>query len=81
MSYSEFDPQKPYEGGLQVIGAGLPRTGTTSMMEALRILYGAPGYHMYEVFKKKTSGFWIEMEKGSLSNDEIRTHFDEYAHS
>jgi hypothetical protein len=81
MSYSVFDPQKTYEGGLLVIGAGLPRTGTTSMMEALRILYGAPGYHMYEVFKKKTSGFWIEMEKGTLSNDEIRTHFDEYAHS
>lgn len=30
---------------LQVIGAGLPRTGTASFSEALRILLGAPVYH------------------------------------
>ena len=33
---------------LRLIGAGLPRTGTTSLREALRRLLGAPVYHMSE---------------------------------
>ena len=40
----------PYSGGLQVIGTGLGRTGTSSLKAALEILYdGAPCYHMTEV--------------------------------
>ncbi|MBD8869661.1 sulfotransferase family protein [Nocardioides donggukensis] len=35
---------------LRLIGAGLPRTGTSSLREALRHLLGAPVYHMSEVF-------------------------------
>ena len=35
---------------LQVIGAGLPRTGTSSLREALKYLLGAPVYHMSEAF-------------------------------
>lgn len=35
---------------LQLIGAGLPRTGTSSLREALRYLLGAPVYHMSEAF-------------------------------
>ncbi len=35
---------------LQLIGAGLPRTGTTSLREALQHLLGAPIYHMSEAF-------------------------------
>jgi hypothetical protein len=34
---------------LQVIGAGLGRTGTTSLREALEQLLGGPCYHMLEV--------------------------------
>lgn len=34
---------------LQLIGAGLPRTGTSSLREALRHLLGAPVHHMSEV--------------------------------
>lgn len=34
---------------LKLIGAGLPRTGTSSLREALRILLGEPVYHMSEV--------------------------------
>ena len=34
---------------LQVIGAGLGRTGTTSLKQALEHLWGGPGYHMLEV--------------------------------
>ncbi len=35
---------------LRLIGAGLPRTGTSSLREALRHLLGAPVYHMSEAF-------------------------------
>lgn len=33
-----------------MIGAGLPRTGTSSLREALKFLLGAPIYHMSEAF-------------------------------
>ena len=35
--------------GLTVIGAGLPRTGTTSMKAALERLGFGPCYHMFEI--------------------------------
>lgn len=35
---------------LRLIGAGLPRTGTSSLREALQHLLGAPVYHMREAF-------------------------------
>ncbi|MGH3577300.1 MAG: sulfotransferase family protein [Mycobacterium sp.] len=38
--------------GLQVIGAGLGRTGTTSLKEALEYLLGGPCYHMQEVSQR-----------------------------
>jgi sulfotransferase family protein len=37
--------------GLRVIGAGVGRTGTTSLKLALEQLLGGQSYHMYEVFK------------------------------
>lgn len=40
------EASKPAPGlRLQVIGAGLPRTGTASLSEALRILLHGPVYH------------------------------------
>jgi hypothetical protein len=36
--------------GLQIVGAGLGRTGTMSLKLALERLLGAPCYHMLEVF-------------------------------
>ncbi|MEV1178579.1 sulfotransferase, partial [Nonomuraea sp. NPDC049784] len=36
--------------GLRIVGAGLPRTGTTSLKGALERLLGAPCYHMRELF-------------------------------
>jgi 8-oxo-dGTP pyrophosphatase MutT (NUDIX family) len=36
---------------LQVVGAGLPRTGTNSLKAALERLLGGPCYHMLEVFE------------------------------
>jgi len=38
--------------GLQVVGAGLGRTGTTSLKLALERLLAAPCYHMMEVSKR-----------------------------
>jgi hypothetical protein len=81
MSNNKLQSQLPYEDGLQVIGAGLPRTGTTSMLAALEILYGVPGYHMQEVFKKDTSRFWTTMQQGKPTLDEIKAHFTGYAHA
>ena len=40
------------EGGLRVVGAGLPRTGTRSLQFALRQLLGAECYHMHVVFER-----------------------------
>lgn len=37
--------------GLQVVGAGLGRTGTHSLKLGLEMLLGTPCYHMIEVFK------------------------------
>ncbi len=38
--------------GLQVVGAGLGRTGTLSLKQALEQLLDGPCYHMMEVFGK-----------------------------
>ena len=40
----------PADVTLRLIGAGLPRTGTSSLREALRRLLRAPVYHMSEAF-------------------------------
>jgi len=37
---------------IQLIGAGLPRTGTNSLKLALEQLLGGPCYHMHEVFER-----------------------------
>ena len=37
---------KPEEDGLVVIGAGFPRTGTSSTRDAMSILLDGPCYHM-----------------------------------
>ena len=41
---------------LRVIGAGLPRTGTTSLKAALEQLLGEPCYHMFELFNDLEAG-------------------------
>jgi len=40
-------------GELQVIGAGLPRTGTTSLKAGLELLLGGPCYHMFELMQRR----------------------------
>ena len=46
--YESF--QKASEAGYVVIGAGLPRTGTTTTRHALGVLLEGKCHHMYEVF-------------------------------
>ncbi len=69
--------------GFVVLGAGLPRTGTTSLQVALQQLLGGKCYHMKEVFVAKGSGqceFWEKALKRqntkevtvTLYNGEVR---------
>lgn len=51
---------------LQLIGAGLPRTGTSSLREALRYLLDAPIYHMSEAFRHPEHvPTWVEAIEGN----------------
>jgi hypothetical protein len=53
--------------GLKVVGAGLPRTGTTSLKAALEQLLGEPCYHMFEVFDNTDHGaYWWAALDGDL---------------
>lgn len=50
---------------LDLIGAGLPRTGTSSLREALRQLLGAPVYHMSEAFAHpEHASTWVAAIEG-----------------
>ena len=52
---------------LEVVGAGLGRTGTNSLKLALERLLGAPCYHMLEVFGRPADiGVWQDAIDGSL---------------
>ena len=54
--------------GLQVVGAGLPRTGTKSLRCALETLLGGPCYHMHEVFDNLDHvPFWRRAVAGQRS--------------
>jgi hypothetical protein len=54
---------------LKVIGAGLGRTGTTSLLVALRQLLGKPCYHMSEVFDNEGHvELWKQAASGKLPN-------------
>ena len=70
-----FEQKKNYKGIL-VIGAGLPRTGTTTMKSALGTLLDGSCYHMVDHFNgtnldietwnkacegKATKGDWIQL--------------------
>ena len=67
-------------GGLKVIGAGLGRTGTASLQQALAILYGAPCYHMKEVMTHpERVRFWTEAALQRKSSEEFREHFKDFA--
>ena len=49
---------------LRVIGAGLGRTGTNSLMVALETLLGAPCHHMMKVFERDEAEKWLRIGRG-----------------
>nr|WP_188197199.1 sulfotransferase family protein [Nonomuraea sp. SYSU D8015] len=56
---------------MKVIGAGLPRTGTTSMKAALERLGFAPCYHMVEVMTHPDHvDRWLEVAAGNVKTRE-----------
>ena len=62
---------------LQVVGAGLGRTGTASLKAALEMLLGAPCYHMLEVFQRPDDvEVWNEAVAGQAPD--WRTLFEGY---
>ncbi len=63
--------------GLQVIGAGLGRTGTASLKRALEELLGGPCYHMFEVRERPDDpNVWADAYAGRLPD--WRTFFADY---
>lgn len=51
---------------LRVVGAGLPRTGTTSLKTALEQLLGAPCYHMRTLAEhQEHAPIWVEALSGA----------------
>ena len=72
--------ENPKKKGLIVLGAGLPRTGTASLSEALGIIYGSPCYHMRTVFKDwsgKEGEFWAKAVTRRLT-PEVQNVFIEH---
>ena len=58
--------------GLRVIGAGMGRTGTSSLKRALEQLGFAPCYHMVEVLKNPEAvAFWSDAADGAPDWDRI----------
>lgn len=52
----------------RVIGAGLPRTGTTSLKAMLEQLLDAPCYHMRELYQRREvhGPMWMDVLRGDL---------------
>ena len=70
--------------GLLVIGAGLPKTGTASLKQALEELLGNKCYHMYEFLSSEGQThvqFWNKTlyDEAKLTDDDWRNFFEEIA--
>jgi len=64
---TNYSHQKLNYAGFVVIGAGLPRTATSSLREALGLLLDGACYHMFSVFSSKATdpdvNFWNKAVK------------------
>lgn len=62
---------------LRIIGAGLGRTGTTSLKSALEFLLNAPCYHMATLFQRPEDvAFWLAAARGNQPDwSELLTGF------
>ena len=81
---NHFESQDPNFSGFLVIGAGLPRTGTSSLRMALSQLLNGACYHMANVFHG-TEADWSHWENAVgdrkrdvqvLSDDDWRNFFE-----
>ena len=75
MNISDFNKdQKPNFAGFEVIGAGLPRTGTNSLRTALNFLLDGAVYHMFQVAfgEKVDANFWEKALKRPMTKREWR---------
>ncbi|MEL6573149.1 MAG: sulfotransferase family protein [Pseudomonadota bacterium] len=53
---------------LQIIGAGLPRTGTMSLKQAIELLLGGTCYHMDELYRRPEHvRLWVRVLKGDVA--------------
>lgn len=53
--------------GLQVVGAGLGRTGTNSLMTALEMILPGECHHMFKVFVKDEAAKWLQIVRGDTA--------------
>ena len=65
-------------GGIKVIGAGLPRTGTLSLKAALTQLYSGKCYHMMDVFMgdQEDVEVWVKAARGEMKPQDWRNFFE-----
>jgi hypothetical protein len=82
-----MDAQKAYDmrpnkdkycGGVEIIGAGFGRTGTSSLKAALTIIQKNPTYHMVENIKSGDSEFWYEACVNGKTDQEWRSFLQCY---
>jgi len=63
------------KSGILVIGAGLPRTGTMSLMHALDILLPGECYHGFKAYRNVN--LFCKIMKEQCSDEEIKEYFQE----
>ena len=70
----------PSEEGYILIGAGLPRTGTTSLRIALSHLLKGPVHHMYYVIENgpEQVPFWVDVLDGKMDSEGFRQAFEKW---
>jgi hypothetical protein len=61
---------------LRVVGAGVGRTGTNSLMTALEMILPGECHHMYKVFVNDEGATWRDIGRGNLALlDELMTKY------
>ena len=70
----------PSKEGFVVIGAGLPRTGTSSLRAALSHLLKGPVHHMGFAIdhRSEENQFWSDALAGQIDAQGFRTWFEEH---
>ena len=77
----EYNEHKENFSGFAVVGAGLSRTGTSSLKAALQILLDGKCYHGIEIWNSSPKDpdfeIWKKgLQEGKLSKDDLHTLFD-----